>query len=122
MTPDQLKAKERVFLRHLGEIAPAVIRAGELANAFAALLRERRRDLADATTALEVWMSLARDSLLNSFVRGLERDPDAVAAAISTPWSNGPVEGQITRLKAIKRSAYGRAGFQLLRQRVLMAA
>jgi transposase len=45
-----------------------------------------------------------------------------VAAAIATPWSTSPAEGQITRLKAIKRSMYGRAGFHLLRQRVLMAA
>jgi transposase len=68
------------------------------------------------------WMSMARGSLLDSFVHGLERDANAVAAAIGTPWSSGPVEGQVTRLKAIKRSAYGRAGFPLLRQRVLMAA
>ncbi|MFL5287063.1 MAG: transposase [Rhodopila sp.] len=122
MPPDQLEARQRVFLGHLAELAPAVIRAGELANAFAALLRERRHDLAEARAALETWMSKARGSLLDSFVRGLERDAAAVAAAIGTPWSSGPVEGQITRLKAIKRSAYGRAGFALLRQRVLMAA
>jgi transposase len=122
MPPDRLKAQERAFLDRLRELAPGMIHAGELANAFAALLRERRRDLAEAIAVLEAWMSMARDSLLNSFVRGLERDIDAVAAAISTPWSSGPVEGQITRLKAIKRSAYGRAGFLLLRQRVLIAA
>jgi transposase len=120
--PDQLEAQERIFLGHLAKVAPAVARAGELANAFAALLRERRRDLAEATAALKAWMSLARGSLLDSFVHGLERDTDAVAAAIGTPWSSGPVEGQVNRLKAIKRSAYGRAGFPLLRQRVLMAA
>jgi transposase len=120
--PDRLEAQERAFLGHLAEVAPAMTRAGELANAFAALLRERRRDLAEATAALKAWMNTARGSLLDSFARGLERDIDAVAAAIGTSWSSGPVEGQITRLKAIKRSVYGRAGFQLLRQRVLMAA
>jgi transposase len=119
--PDQLEAQERAFLDHLATVAPAVARAGELANAFAALLRAGRRSLAEATTALKAWMSLARGSLLDGFVHGLERDNDAVAAAIGTPWSSGPVEGQINRLKAIKRSAYGRAGFHLLRQRVLMA-
>ena len=56
-------------------------------------------------------MDTARGSLLNGFVRGLERDTMAVVAAIATPWSTSPVEGQITRLKAIKRSMYGRAGF-----------
>jgi hypothetical protein len=60
-----------------------VIRAGELANAFAALLRERRRDLAEATAALKAWMSMACDSLLDSFVRGrvrlLAHDPVAMA-------------------------------------------
>jgi transposase len=55
-------------------------------------------------------------------VRGLERDQQAVAAAIATHWTTSPAEGQITRLKAIKRSMYGRAGFHLLRQRVLLAA
>ena len=99
-----------------------MIRAGEVASAFAALLRERRPDVADAGAALAGWMDTARGSLLNSFVRGLERDTEAVVAAIATPWSTSPVEGQITRLKAIKRSMHGRAGFHLLRQRVLMAA
>jgi transposase len=122
MPPDRLGAQERVFLGHLGEFAPNVIRAGELANAFAALLRERRSNRGAAGAALETWMSMARSSSLDSFVHGLERDTDAVAAAIGTSWSSGPVEGQITRLKAIKRSAYGRAGFPLLRQRGLMAA
>jgi hypothetical protein len=90
--------------------------------AFAALLRERRPDVGDAGAALEAWMAAARGGPLNGFVRGLERDVDAVIAAIATPWSTGPVEGQITRLKAIQRSMYGRAGFRLLRQRVLLAA
>jgi transposase len=60
-------------------------------------------------------MDAAKGSLLNGFARGLERDKDAVVAAIATSWSTSPVEGHITRLKAIKRSMYGRAGFHLLR-------
>ena len=51
-----------------------------------------------------------------------ERDKAAVVAAIATPWSTSPAEGQINRLKVIKRSMYGRAGLDLLRQRVLIAA
>ena len=41
---------------------------------------------------------------------GLRQDEAAVRAALTTPWSNGPVEGQVNRLKVIKRQMYGRAG------------
>ena len=54
-----------------------------------------------------------------NFVIGLERERDAVYAAVSQPWSNGPTEGHVTRLKYLKRQMYGRANFDLLRQRVL---
>ena len=53
------------------------------------------------------------------FAYGLQKDISAVAAAVDTPWSNGQVEGQVNRLKALKRQMYGRAGFPLLRARVL---
>ena len=53
------------------------------------------------------------------FAYGLQKDISAVAAAVDTSWSTGQVEGQINRLKAIKRQVYGRAGFELLRARVL---
>jgi transposase len=49
-------------------------------------------------------------------------DGGAVRAALTTPWSNAQEEGQITKLKLIKRLMYGRAGFELLRRRVLLAA
>jgi transposase len=52
----------------------------------------------------------------------LVRDKDAILAALDLPWSNGQVEGQVHRLKMIKRQMYGRAGFDLLRLRVLNAA
>jgi transposase len=58
---------------------------------------------------------------LCSFVEGLDRDRKAVEAALELPWSNGPVEGQVNRLKVIKRQMYGRANFDLLRARVLAA-
>jgi transposase len=119
---DRLEAKEQDFLAHLASVAPDLVHAGELAIAFADLLRKRCPDIGSADTALKTWMGTARGSLLGGFVRGLERDREAVVAAIATPWSTSPAEGQITRLKAIKRSMYGRAGFHLLRQRVLMAA
>lgn len=53
------------------------------------------------------------------FVKNLERDFTAVFAALSLPWSNGQVEGQMNRLKLIKRQMYGHAGFGLLRRRVM---
>lgn len=53
------------------------------------------------------------------FARVLHRDLDAVYNAIELPWSNGPAEGQINRLKTIKRAMYGRAGPELLRARML---
>ena len=56
---------------------------------------------------------------LSQFARVLRRDLDAVKQAITSRWSNGPVEGHINRLKMIKRQMYGRAGFELLRARVL---
>ena len=53
------------------------------------------------------------------FVRTLKQDLSAVEAAVSKPWSNGPVEGHINRLKMLKRQMYGRAGIELLRARLL---
>jgi transposase len=53
------------------------------------------------------------------FAIGLERDSDAVKAALCLPWSNGPTEGYVHRLKLIKRRMYGHANFGLLRRRVL---
>jgi transposase len=59
---------------------------------------------------------------MTSFAKGLRSDYAAVKAALSTKWSNGPTEGHINRLKMIKRQMYGRAGFSLLRARVVRAA
>jgi transposase len=53
------------------------------------------------------------------FVRTLKQDLSAVEAGVSEPWSNGPVEGHINRLKMLKRPMYGRAGIELLRARLL---
>lgn len=55
------------------------------------------------------------------FAQGLQRDKEEVLAGLTLVYSNGQVEGQITKLKLLKRTMYGRAGFPLLRQRVLHA-
>jgi len=59
---------------------------------------------------------------LRACAAGLRADEAAVRAGLTAPWRTGPVAGQITRLKRIKRQGYGRAGFTLLRQRVLRTA
>ncbi len=87
-----------------------------LAQSFAQLIRTR-----DAK-ALEPWIEQALDSgvpELGSFVGGIRRDQSAVFAALTYEWSQGQVEGQIHRLKLLKRQSYGQAGFDLLRHRVL---
>ena len=78
-----------------------------------------------ARVALTTWLADARRSgvrALETFAAGLEQDGAAIQAALTTPWSSGQAEGQITRLKLIKRQMYGRASFDLLRRRVLLAA
>jgi transposase len=59
---------------------------------------------------------------VETFAKGLAQDGHAVRAALTMPWSNGQAEGQITKLKLLKRSMYGRAKLDLLRQRLLLAA
>lgn len=92
--------------------------AYHLAQDFIEMVRERQ------AAVLECWLDRAVTSdipEIGSFVAGVQRDKAAVQAALELPWSNGQVEGQINRLKLIKRSMYGRANFDLLRQRVLAA-
>jgi transposase len=72
--------------------------------------------------ALRRWMKCAQKTgihALTRFVRTLQQDLRAVEAAVTEPWSNGPVEGHINRLKTLKRQMYGRAGVELLRARLL---
>ena len=73
---------------------------------------------------LEQWMkAVDTDDLpaLHSFVRGLRRDLDAVTAGLTLPWSSGPVEGHVNRIKMIKRQMFGRAKPDLLRKRILLS-
>lgn len=119
-TADQVDARESEFLANLRMIAPDLMQAGEIASAFAVMVRKRAPEKADA--ALENWMGTARESLLASFTRGLERDRSAVQAALTEPWSTGPVEGHINRLKVLKRQMYGRAKLDLLHRRLIQPA
>ncbi|MFD8221396.1 hypothetical protein ACFV2U_49070 [Streptomyces sp. NPDC059697] len=57
---------------------------------------------------------------LHTLAAGTGRDRDAVTAGLTLPWNSGPVEGHVNRIKMLKRQMFGRAGFQLLRKRVLL--
>jgi transposase len=97
----------------------ALAEAITLAEEFAELVRTRNPE------GLEPWLARAQDSPLaafRNFAKKLDADREAVRAAVSLPWSNGPVEGQINRLKMLKRQMYGRANLDLLTRRFLLAA
>lgn len=105
----------RKMLAELHEQAPELAANAEAAQEFFRILRER--DL----PAWPRWLEQARHTSLAGFATHLQRDEAAVLSALQLPWSNGPVEGHVHRLKLIKRQMYGRARFDLLRLRVLHA-
>ena len=115
---DRTEAEQRL-LQHLLELCPDARLAFGLTERFLQLVRERQAHVLDA------WLEDAAAAGLpefRSFATGLQRDKAAIVAAASLPYSNGQTEGQITKLKLLKRSMYGRASFELLRRRVLLAA
>jgi transposase len=111
-----LDGDDRRFIERLRADAPLLSRTVDLARRLADLLRRQSAE------SLEAWLDEASTTPLARFAAGLRRDVEAVQGAIATRWSTSPVEGQIGRLKMLKRAMYGRAGFALLRQRVLAAA
>ena len=97
------------------------------------VLPQRNAPASSATTvisshrerALETWLAEAKAcgiGAVETFGAGLEADSAVVRAALTKAWSSGQAEGRINRLKLLKRQSYRRAGFDLLRRRVLMAA
>lgn len=97
---------------------PDLTQAIELAQSFAFLVRDRQPE------QLDPWLEQALHSQLspfNRFAKRLQEDYDAVKAGVTLPWSNGQTEGQINRLKMLKRQMYGRAGMELLERRFLLA-
>lgn len=91
-------------------------KAVSLADRFATMLRQRQH------AAFAAWLQDCQQSGIAEFVgfaRSLLQDKAAVEAALSTEWSNAAAEGNVNRLKLIKRQMYGRASFALLRARVL---
>jgi transposase len=104
------------FLKALYRTSAELKSLARAAKSFFEMIRKRDASLWPA------WLQMALRSPLASFARRLQRDEKAVAQALRLPWSNGMVEGQIHRLKLIKRQMYGRASFDLLRLRVLQQA
>ena len=108
--------EEKTYLQTFLELCPEAQTARKLVRSFHQHLTNRHVD------KLEPWLAEALDSNLEelkNFARGLRQDYEAVKLAFTLPWSNGQVEGQVNRLKMLKRQMYGRAGFKLLRRRIL---
>jgi transposase len=112
----RLTERERESLERLMDAHPRLARGYQLKERFQALLAQH--DLA----AFEPWLDEAEASGLPSFhavAQGFRHDIEAIKAAFTMPWSTGQCEGQICRVKLIKRMGYGRAKLDLLRQRIL---
>lgn len=116
--PEQLTTKEQQVLTFICQ-EPDIQTAYTLAQRFFRMVRERQAD------QLDRWLEESLTSGLpdfRTFAEGLKRDAAAMANALSLDYSNGPVEGQVNRLKYVKRSMYGRGSFELLRRRFLQAS
>lgn len=112
-------AKDKQLLHRLIEQNPSLTPAIELAQAFAQLVRQRQPQ------QLDVWLQRAEESEIEAFQRfakSLKEDYEAVKAGVTLPVSNGQVEGQVNRLKMLKRQMFGRAGLELLSRRFLLAS
>lgn len=107
------------MVEHLCQMHEEVAATYQFVQQIALMVCERKGG------QLDTWLeAVAQSSLkdLHPFVKGISSDIDAVEAGFILPWSNGPVEGKINKLKSMKRSMYGRSAFPLLRQKVLKAA
>jgi len=118
-TSETLTLEELAYRTVLLAADPAIREAQQLAADFGTMVRTRNQ------AALAGWLERAEASgqpEIRSFAAGLRRDQPAVEAALRSPWSNGHTEGQVNRLKMLKRQMYGRAKLDLLRKRFLYAA
>jgi transposase len=116
--PAKLDPTEEKLLAQILADDPAVAKGYDLLQRFRQTLRDR------AVDALRAWIADARASDLRpfqAFANGLPADWSAVEAAYTTPWSNGPTEGEVNRIKLVKRQGFGRMKLDLLRSRVLAA-
>jgi transposase len=112
---DELSKAETVTVAAIEGAVPLLVEAREIIAAFQAMVRKK------SPADLEPWLERARSSLVASFANGITKDQAAVSAAVTSPWSNGQTEGQITKLKLVKRQMYGRGKLDLLQARVIGA-
>lgn len=112
---DHLTKADTVTISAIETKVPALNAARNLIDRFHAIIRTK------AIADLDPWIDAASESLLASFAKGIAKDRDAVGAAINEPWSNGQTEGQVNKLKVIKRQMYGRAKIDLLEARLIGA-
>lgn len=112
---DDLSKSETVTVAAVETGVPSLIEAREIVEGFHAMIRRK------AEADLDPWIERARVSLVASFANGVVKDIAAVRAAIVSQWSNGQTEGQITKLKLVKRQMYGRGKLDLLQARLIGA-
>nr|WP_276605570.1 transposase [Deinococcus sp. Arct2-2] len=116
---EQFRERDRLLFDKLKEKCPHLEALRQLAQGF-------RQLMPGGTEAdLDAWLRAARKSGfqdVRTFAIGLTRERAALLAAVTLPWSNGPTEGVVNRIKLVKRQMYGRGSFELLRKRVLLAA
>lgn len=112
---DHLTKAETVTFAAIEKGVPSLVDAREIIADFHAMIRQK--DVKD----LMSWLDRASQSLVASFGNGVTKDQEAVRAAIVSPWSNGQTEGQITKLKLVKRQMYGRGKIDLLQARLIGA-
>ena len=113
---DNLSKAETVTIAAIESGVPLLVEAREIITVFQAMIRKK------SLTELDPWLERARASLVASFANGVTKDKAAVIAAITSSWSNGQTEGQITKLKLVKRQMYGRGKLDLLQARGIGAA
>ena len=119
MPRPQLRRKEEwkeIFLRHLREDVRDIEISQKLVKEFHQLMRRRQPE------GFKKWLEKAWASGIGEliwFANGVEQDRAPVEKAFESEWSQGQVEGQVNRLKFLKRQMYGRANFDLLRARVI---
>lgn len=112
---DDLAKSEAILVAAIEVNVPELVVARTTIGLFQSMIRSK------TATKLEEWVRAAKLSLVSSFANGVEKDMTAVRNAIISPWSNGQTEGQITRLKLVKRQMYGRAKLDLLQARLIGA-
>lgn len=112
---DLLTKAETVTIAAIEAGIPSLVEARDLIAEFHVMIRRK------AEEGLPPWIERARISLVASFASGVVRDEAAVRTAITSPWSNGQTEGQITRLKLVRRQMYGRGNIDLLQARLIGA-